>query len=75
MMERKHGLDSGDIWGSARSVCPFMIYRHSSDSFCVQTIPEDADFVSLRDHLAVEGGRLLVSVLKDMLTGTVRLLA
>ncbi|CAL1699743.1 unnamed protein product [Somion occarium] len=33
------------------------------------TIPDDCDFVSLRDSLGREGGKLLVTVLRDMLAG------
>ncbi|KAH8084329.1 Formyltransferase [Cristinia sonorae] len=34
------------------------------------SIPQGADFVSLREQLAIDGGRLLVDVLKKMLAGT-----
>ncbi|THH17603.1 hypothetical protein EUX98_g9096 [Antrodiella citrinella] len=33
-------------------------------------VPDGVDFVALRDQLAVEGGQLLVRVLKQMLSGT-----
>lgn len=34
-------------------------------------MPEDVDFASLRDLLAVEGGKLLVATLRNMLAGQV----
>ncbi|KAF9500696.1 Formyltransferase [Pleurotus eryngii] len=34
------------------------------------SIPHSADFTSLRDTLAIEGGKVLVSVLRDMLNNT-----
>jgi len=37
----------------------------------LQKVPEDVDFASLRDTLALEGGTLLVSVLRNMLAGRV----
>lgn len=36
-----------------------------------QEMPEDVDFASLRDMLAVEGGKLLVTTLRNMLAGQV----
>lgn len=38
-------------------------------------VPKGIDFFGLRDLLAKEGGRLLVDVLKSMISGTVRLFA
>ncbi|OSX60873.1 hypothetical protein POSPLADRAFT_1047205 [Postia placenta MAD-698-R-SB12] len=52
MMERKKGIDAGEIWGRRR-----------------MAIPNGIAFPELRDALACEGGQLLVSVLRDMLTG------
>lgn len=36
-------------------------------------VPPGVSFPELRDSLAVEGGKLLVSVLRDMIAGTVSL--
>lgn len=36
-----------------------------------QAVPEDTDFVKMREMLSREGGRLLVNVLRDMIDGTV----
>ena len=38
-------------------------------------MPDDATYASLRDQLGTLGGQLLVSVLRDLLTGKVLLLA
>ncbi|KAG9313949.1 formyl transferase [Chiua virens] len=35
-------------------------------------VPEDADFLSMQDVLAASGGKLLVQVLRDMLSGRAR---
>ena len=40
----------------------------------VKSIPENDTFPALRDILALEGGKLLVEVLRQMLSGTVRML-
>jgi len=53
MMERKKGIDAGEIWGQKQLA-----------------IPEDSAFPALRDMLAKEGGRLLVTVLRQILAGT-----
>lgn len=37
----------------------------------VQGVPPDSNFASLRDKLAVAGGHLLVSTLRDMISGKV----
>ena len=34
-------------------------------------MPEDVDFATLRDMLALEGGELLVTTLRNMLAGQV----
>ncbi|KAJ3556029.1 hypothetical protein NM688_g2251 [Phlebia brevispora] len=52
MMERKKGIDAGEIWGVQTT-----------------TIPGDIEFCELRDQLAALGGILLVSALRDMLSG------
>ncbi|KAJ7735797.1 formyl transferase [Mycena metata] len=52
----KRGIDKGPVWASATIVCSLF--------------PRDATFTSLRDALAVEGGRLLVGVLREMLAGS-----
>ncbi|KAI0346402.1 Formyltransferase [Trametopsis cervina] len=57
MTEFKKGIDAGEIWGVHKSVSKY-------------PIPEDAAFPELRDQLAVVGGRLLVSVLRQILTDT-----
>ena len=48
-----------------------MIPKKKIDRF--QVVPPDVDFTSLRRCLGVEGGKLLVSVLRQMLDGTVRI--
>ncbi|KDQ32072.1 hypothetical protein PLEOSDRAFT_154273 [Pleurotus ostreatus PC15] len=58
MMERSKGIDAGPIWGSSKIVALSV------------PIPQSADFTSLRDALAIEGGKVLVSVLRDMLNNT-----
>lgn len=39
----------------------------------VKDVPDEAEFSILRDALAIMGGNLLVSVLRDMIEGKVRL--
>ncbi|KDQ58671.1 hypothetical protein JAAARDRAFT_128748 [Jaapia argillacea MUCL 33604] len=52
MMERKKGIDAGEIWGMK----PL-------------PIPRGSTFPTLRDTLAKEGGGLLVSTLRSILSG------
>ncbi|PFH49327.1 hypothetical protein AMATHDRAFT_147871 [Amanita thiersii Skay4041] len=58
MLTKKEGIDAGSIWDISEMV--FII---------ATSLPEDIDFPQLRDVLAVEGGKLLVSVLSDMIAG------
>ncbi|EDR08001.1 uncharacterized protein LACBIDRAFT_167144, partial [Laccaria bicolor S238N-H82] len=54
MLKKKEGIDAGGIWGFTRVVCP---------------VPKEATFTSLQETLACEGGKLLVSVMRDMRAG------
>lgn len=38
----------------------------------MQPVPEEIDFSTLRSILAIQGGELLISVLREMIQGTVR---
>ena len=72
MMERKKGIDAGSIWGvSENTVCRDLISPNDVTD-PPQRVPDGTDFRVLRDELGVQGGRLLVSVLRDMLEGKVR---
>ncbi len=74
MTERKKGIDSGAIWGYERMVSPSLFHvEFSLLTLRTQEIPHGAMFPTLRDSLAVAGGNLLVSTLRDMLAGRVSL--
>lgn len=77
MLEKSKGIDAGGIWAKQASVSchtqlPTRIWTHLNDVFKI--IPDDVPFGPVRDGLARLGGRLLVSVLRDMLTGKVHIL-
>ncbi|KAF9269427.1 Formyltransferase [Marasmius fiardii PR-910] len=62
MLKKSQGIDAGPIWASTRVVWHYW-YPHPLESHCYTT------FSSLRDELAIQGGRLLVSVLRAMIAG------
>jgi methionyl-tRNA formyltransferase len=70
MMEYKKGIDVGEIWGQQRVVSYTFKATHLTN-VRFQPIHNDAAFPSLRNSLAAEGGQLLVSVLRQMMAGTV----
>ena len=71
MLKFSEGIDSGPIWASTR-----MVGVHSVRYVLNirQPLLPNATFTSLREAMALEGGSLLVSVLRDMIRGEVGLL-
>ena len=75
MLEKAKGIDAGRIWASQHTVSFSFSMKLRLIYLCYcylgKPIPEDERFGPLRDGLARQGGRLLVSVLRDMLAGKV----
>ena len=73
MEQVTYGYDVGDIWGNKEVVC----WRFVLAKFVIlidiarQPIPVDATYHSLEKTLGEEGGKLLVEVLRGMLSGEV----
>ena len=74
MLKKKEGIDAGGIWGFTGVVCvPLGLssLKNINPIVVVQPVPKEATFTSLGETLACEGGKLLVSVLRDMRAGKV----
>lgn len=72
MLKWKEGIDTGAIWGSSR-VVRLLYNKIASTLTDVSSKPlhDGAMFPEVRNTLAHVGGRLLVSVLRDMRIGKV----
>ena len=74
MLKKKEGIDAGGIWGFTRVVCVplgFGSPKNTNSIVVAQAVPKEATFTSLGQTLACEGGKLLLSVLRDMRAGKV----
>ena len=72
MLKMKAGpVDSGDIWGSDRTVSEVGSLSTRQAYRADQQIPDGATFHQLRNVLGRQGGDLLVSVLRKMSRSTV----
>ncbi|KAM6503289.1 Formyl transferase [Amanita muscaria] len=67
MLKREEGIDAGGVYGSFKLVRPPDLLKNVLNA--LQAIQEDTDFATLRNELGIEGGKLLVSVLRDMIAG------
>lgn len=71
MLKRKEGIDAGAIWGRSRIVGRHVEIKIIHSPTPSQPTSDDETFTSLRNTLALAGGKLLVSVLRSLRTGKV----
>ena len=72
MLKKREGIDAGPVWGSIKTVCLFWSSHYEKPfTTTLKDVPMNVDFPDLRNLLANEGGKLLVSVLRDMIGGKV----
>lgn len=63
------GVDLGDVWAQETHVSLSLLMLIAL-LILSQAIESSTSFVTLRDQLAQQGGRLIVQVLRDILQGT-----
>jgi len=76
MLKKKEGIDAGSVWGSIKTVFLFwssIMEKHLTTT--LQPVSINDNFPDLCHLLAIEGGKLLVSVLRDMMVDKVSLCA
>ena len=78
MLKRSEGVDAGAVWGCSKVVRVYpgfikflLLFGWLTYMVNSQPVPDGIMFSPLRATLAREGGKLLVSVLRDMIAGEV----